>query len=259
MIIDDFVSALRARGLRRETIKTRRHYVERALETLGRRPETWTRKGLEDYLAGHNWAPATRRSAHASIKSFLVWCDDVEGAGPLEKVPAARVPRSMPRPASDADILDALRRAGEREQLMIELMCYGGLRRAEVAVVRGDQVEGEWLRVEGKGGHVRMVPIPAHLAARIRRHGEAWLFPGQIDGHLSPRRVGELVGELLPRGVTAHALRHRFATTAYQGSGDIIAVQRLLGHAKLDTTMIYTEIAPAATRAAAASTWRIAS
>lgn len=255
--VESFVKSMRARGLRGETIKLRRYHVERAVEVLGDAPEAWQRDAVEDYLAAPSWAPATRRSNHASLKAFLRWCPAVEGVGVLEDIPATRVPRSLPRPAADADILEALRRAGEREQLMLELMAYGGLRRGEVATVRGEDVLGEWLRVVGKGGHVRMVPLPRHLAARIARRGEGWLFPGQIDGHLSARRVGELVGELLPEGVTGHALRHRYGTAAYQGSHDIIAVQRLLGHAKLDTTMIYTEVEPTATRSAASTTWRL--
>ena len=54
---------------------------------------------------------------------------------------------------------------------MVELMAYGGLRRGEVARVRGEDIHGQWLRVTGKGGHARMVPLPPHLAARVKRRG----------------------------------------------------------------------------------------
>ena len=137
-------------------------------------------------------------------------------------------------------------------------MAYGGLRRCEVATVKGADVTGQWLRVTGKGGHTRMVPLPRHLAARVRST-PGWVFPGAIDGHLSARRVGEIVGALLPDGVTAHALRHRYATRVYQRSGDIRAVQTLLGHAKLDTTMIYVAVHDDARMTAAASSWTLAS
>ncbi|WP_408918409.1 tyrosine-type recombinase/integrase [Corynebacterium striatum] len=137
-------------------------------------------------------------------------------------------------------------------------MAYGGLRRGEVARVRGSDVQGQWLRVEGKGGHVRLVPLPPHLARRIAAHGDSWLFPGQINGHLSPRRVTELVGEVLPVGVTPHALRHRFATRVYAQSGDIVALSMLLGHAKLDTTMVYTQVDSVVQAQAAAGAWTLA-
>lgn len=139
---------------------------------------------------------------------------------------------------------------------MIELMAYGGLRRGEVATVRAEDVTGQWLRVAGKGGHVRAVPLPPHLAARVAR-GTGWLFPGQIDGHLSARRVGELIRECLPDGTTPHQLRHRYASTVYRSSRDIRAVQSLLGHARLDTTMVYTAVDKDSVGRAAEGAWKL--
>lgn len=141
---------------------------------------------------------------------------------------------------------------------MIELMAYGGLRRGEVCKVKATDLHGDWLTVTGKGGHTRAVPLPGHLCHRIRKH-TGYLFPGAIDGHLSARRVGELVGEALPDGITAHALRHRYATTVYNSSQDIRAVQGLLGHAKLDTTMVYVAVANDSQRTAAAGAWKLSS
>ena len=220
-------------------------------------PRGWTRTGVEIFLANPAWGPAARRSMHASLKAFMRLLDGVPGAGVLDEIPAAKVPRGVPRPVRDDDIRAALRRAPERVQLMIELMAYGGLRRGEVATVKGSDIAGQWLTVVGKGGAARQVPLPAHLARRIQARGPGWTFPGQIDGHLSPRRVGELVGELLPPGVTAHQLRHRYATAVYGHSRDIRAVQMLLGHARLDTTMIYTAVDSDITAAAAATAWSL--
>lgn len=254
--LDDYVMSLRARGCRPQTIKLRRYHVMRAVETMGN-PNKWTKRGVEEYLANPAWGPAARRSVHSSLKSFLRSIESIAGAGVLDEVPAARVPRGIPRPVGDDDIRAALARAGEREQLMIELMAYGGLRRGEVATVRGEHVHGNLLQVTGKGGHTRIVPLPPHLAARVKRDGEGWLFPGKIDGHLSARRVGELVGACLPDGMTGHQLRHRYATTVYRTSHDIRAVQTLLGHARLDTTMIYTAVDNDAALNAAAGAWRL--
>lgn len=226
------------------------------MDALGH-PNTWTVKKVEAYLANPDWAPATKRAAHASLKSFVSSVEGITGAGVMDTVPAPRVPRSLPRPAGEDTVMAALRAAGPREQLMIELMAYGGLRRGEVARVRGSDVQGQWLRVEGKGGHTRMVPLPPHLARRIAAHGGSWLFPGKINGHLSPRRVTELVGEVLPAGVTPHALRHRFATSVYATSRDIVAVQRLLGHARLETTMVYTDLATEEIGTAARGAWSL--
>lgn len=254
--LDSFVTSMRARGCRRETISLRRYHASRALEALGN-PNAWTKPAVESYLANPDWSPATRRSIHASLKAFMRSVEGVDGGGVLDAIPAPRVPRGVPRPLGDDVIRDALAKAGERTALMVELMAYGGLRRGEVARVQGGDVAGQWLRVTGKGGHARMVPLPPHLAARIQRRGPGYVFPGQIDGHLSPRRVGELIRDCLPAGMTAHQLRHRYATTVYRSSGDIRAVQELLGHARLDTTMIYTAVDSAVTSRAAAGAWRL--
>lgn len=254
--ITAFCQSLRARGCRKETVTLRRYHVSRAIDELGN-PNEWSKRSVEAYLANPGWSAATRRSVHASLKAFMRTLEDVEGAGVLEDIPAPRVPRGVPRPLGDDVIRQALAKADERTALMVELMAYGGLRRGEVATVRGSDVSSQWLRVTGKGGHTRMVPVPPHLAARIKRRGEGYIFPGQIDGHLSARRVGELVRDCLPPGMTAHQLRHRYATTVYRTSGDIRAVQELLGHARLDTTMIYTAVDSAVTSRAASGAWTL--
>lgn len=255
-ILDDFVQSMRARGCRKQTVSLRRYQAARAIESLGL-PDNWTRAAVEKYLANPDWSPSYRRSNHATLKALCRMLDGIEGAGVLDVIPAPRVPRGVPRPLADTTIRDALARGNERTQLMIELMAYGGLRRGEVATVRGSDVAGNWLRVEGKGGNVRMVPLPPHLAARVARGGAGFIFPGQIEGHLSARRVGELIRECLPPGMTPHQLRHRYATTVYRTSKDIRAVQSLLGHARLDTTMVYTAIDESTALAAAAGAWTL--
>lgn len=233
-------------------------HVRRCLNDLGGEVQDVTESDLTSWLAEHDWSPSTRRSVRASLRAFWSWCAHAGHAEDVAaELPRTPVPRAVPRPADDGVIRDALATADNRTQLMVELMAYGGLRRCEVAAVRGSDVEGEWLRVTGKGGHVRMVPLPGHLCRRVRAHGNRFVFHGAVDGHLSARRVGELVGAVLPDGVTAHQLRHRFATTVYRGSRDIRAVQALLGHAKLDTTMIYTAVDQDTTGAAAATAWNL--
>nr|WP_279386717.1 tyrosine-type recombinase/integrase [Tsukamurella pulmonis] len=159
-----------------------------------------------------------------------------------------------------------MRRAGDRERLMLALGACAGLRRAEIAQCRGDALERDldgWsLRVVGKGGRVRRVPLSDDLAEQVQARGTGWTFQGQMRagraihgdrsaGHLSAGRVGELVSELLPDGWTTHTLRHRFASAAYRADRDIRAVQELLGHVSVATTQVYTAVPDDAKRRAA--------
>lgn len=104
---------------------------------------------------------------------------------------------------------------------------------------------GAELLVHGKGSRLRVVPISDDLTAAIVDGGATgYLFPARGDGdrHLSPRYVGDLVGEVMPAGWTMHKLRHRFATRAYRGSRNLRAVQTLLGHSSVATTERYTAV-----------------
>lgn len=256
--LDKWGDYMTAASLSDETLYLRRRHVNRVLTHINKPLDDLTLDDLIDWLAQQNWKPETRRGYRASLRQFFAWREKAGlGENIARDLPRARLHRSLPRPARDVDILLALRKAPARTQLMIELMAYGGLRRGEVSRVRVSDLNGEWLTVTGKGGHVRAVPLPPHLCARIAAHAGGYLFPGQIDGHLSPAHVGKLIARALPDGITPHQLRHRFATTVYKHSRDIRAVQSLLGHARLDTTMIYVDADTESQRAAAGEAWSL--
>jgi len=124
---------------------------------------------------------------------------------------------------------------------MIMLGAYEGLRVSEIARAHSDDIVGGVLRVVGKGGKVRHVPLHPIVLAALPTHC-GWMFPGQIDGHVSARWVTELISRAFPDGWTAHKLRHRFASATYLVDRDLLAVQQLLGHESVETTRIYTLI-----------------
>lgn len=145
--------------------------------------------------------------------------------------------------------------ATPRVMLMLRLATEVGLRRCEVARVHTrdllDGIDGAQLLVHGKGGKDRLLPIADDLAEQLALGAEGhtagaqcegWLFPGDDEGHLSPRWVGRLCGNAMPGVWTMHKLRHRFATKAYRGTRNLRAVQTLLGHASVATTERYTAV-----------------
>lgn len=131
---------------------------------------------------------------------------------------------------------------------MARLAGEAGLRRAEVAQVHTDDLltdrDGAQLIVHGKGGKQRVVGITSSLADAIHREcpSGGYVFPGQIDGHVSPDYVGKLVSRLMPPGWSIHKLRHRYATRGYAGTHNLRAVQEALGHASVATTQRYTAV-----------------
>jgi integrase/recombinase XerC len=246
--IDDYLSAQRAAGAPMTTCTTRRQH----LEHLGRRVEAgpWqlTADQLVDYAGAQDWARETRRGRRSTFRSFWAWAVatgrvETNLALALPKVPASR-PR--PHPTPDHVYRHALARSTPRERLMLRLGAEIGLRRAEVAVVHSDDLSQDlvgWsLLVHGKGSRLRTVPLSPSLALALRTEGYGYVFPGDHDGHLSPRWVGKLMTNLIPEGYTMHSLRHRFATKAYAVDRDVFAVQELLGHASPATTRGYVVV-----------------
>jgi integrase len=197
------------------------------------------------------WAPETRRSAVSSLRVFFAWAHehDLVPTNPARGLPAIKVPATRPRPAPELIIADALARATARERLMVLLGAFEGLRRAEIAAVHSDHVEGPSLRILGKGGRTRVIPLHPVVAAELAKY-EGFAFPGHMAGHISPDRVGRIMRELLGSGWTTHTLRHRFASNAYAVQRDIRAVQELLGHSTLTTTQRYVAVPDDALRLA---------
>ncbi len=255
--INSWSEWMRAAGRPETTIGLRTYHVRRVMAEVGASPWSLTTDELVSYLASKGWAAETRRSYRASLRGFYAWAQASgrRGDSPADLIPPIKLPRSVPRPVPEGYFDQALAAAGEREWLMLQLAGVCGLRRGEIAQVRCEDLEEDltgWsLRVKGKGGHVRMVPLPDVLATRIRAAGPGWLFPSpKGSGPLTAAHVGVLVSRLLPEGWTCHTLRHRCATKAYASNRDLRAVQELLGHAKPETTAIYTQVPSGAVRAA---------
>ncbi|WP_412176860.1 tyrosine-type recombinase/integrase [Mycobacteroides abscessus] len=259
-ILDDFTEWLAAAGRPKSTIGTRLAHLRHLARELAVPPGEVTESALLKWFAsqGH-WSPETRRGYRASCVVFFRWAvkTGVAHANPTDELPTVKATVGAPRPAPDLVWKEAASKARPREALMLQLACEAGLRRAEVAQVHVDDlldgIGGAQLLVHGKGDRERVIPITDELAGRIAAGpaghtpelaslGTGWLFPGDDDGHLSPRWVGKLCAKELPGVWTMHALRHRFATKAYRGTRNLRAVQKLLGHSSVATTERYTAV-----------------
>jgi len=154
---------------------------------------------------------------------------------------------------------DAAGPLGVRDKAMIELFYSSGLRLSELTGLDlGDvNFDDATVRVTGKGAKTRIVPVggPALAALRawldargsVARADECALFPNARGTRLTPRAVqlrleNWALRQGLGRRVHPHVLRHSFASHLLQSSGDLRAVQEMLGHASIATTQVYTQL-----------------
>jgi site-specific recombinase XerD len=215
----------------------------RGLAKVAASPFGATSDELIAFLGNPDWKPNTRKSGHTAVKSFYRWATMMGHVtiDPTFALTSVKVPLGVPRPTPEAVVTAALQQADARKRRMVMLAAYQGLRRAEIACVHSRDIVEDTLRVHGKGGKIRVVPLHPAVAQAGAGITGYW-FPGKIDGHLSPWWVGTILSDLLGPDWTGHTLRHRFATKAYETDRDLFAVQQLLGHARPESTAIYTRV-----------------
>lgn len=259
-LIPLYADYLRSGTLSPRTVELRLYHLGRIRRFLGVQPYHVTLEHLNAYTKDRDWAPNTRAVVRASMSVFFRWAVDNEHLlkNPAAKLMPIRVPGGKPKPASDDAVKDAYAVADNRTWLMVALGTRAGLRAMEIAQISTHDITqdelGYTIRIVGKGGKTRLVPIESDFAELLLDRQPGFIFPGRIDGHISAAYVSRLVSKVLPPGITAHKLRHRFATRAYRGSGhNLRAVQELLGHSSIATTQVYTGVGSDELRAAALS------
>ncbi|WP_321343488.1 tyrosine recombinase XerC [Breoghania sp.] len=206
----------------------------------------------------------------AGLRSFLGYLEKkgLANAAAVRAVRAPRQPRTLPKPLTTDDaarVVDADESFSQepwiaaRDAAVLTLLYGCGLRISEaLGLTRSEAptVETRALRIVGKGGKERVVPVLPVVGEAIAEYlalcpyvieEEMALFRGARGGPLKARIIQlamqRLRGALgLPDTATPHALRHSFATHLLAGGGDLRTIQELLGHASLSTTQVYTGV-----------------
>ena len=245
--MDAYVAHLQARGLRPATITAYTGWLRR----LPADPDTLSAAEIEAWIGAHDWAPATRAKCVQALRDYYRW----RGSDVADGLRPGRVPRPTPDPCPEDVYAAALAAASGDAYWKLRLAADTGLRRSELAAVHPDDLRdlaaGPVLRVDGKGGVVRWVPLPSDLAAWLRLQ-RGFVFASG-SGHMAPGSVGRWYVKHL--GLHPHSLRHRYATLAYRERHDIASVRVLLGHASVATTQVYISVADADLAASAAGAW----
>ncbi|GAB3252568.1 tyrosine-type recombinase/integrase [Arthrobacter pigmenti] len=234
--------------LRPTSVKNRIYYARR-LNAWAADTSPWdlNPNQLVEFVLSCGKSPSTRKNAADALRSLYKWGLQTRRivTDPTSGLPRITVPRAVPKPAPAATLKAALAQCHRRiDVAMILLATLAGLRRAEIAQLHTHDIRDEALRVTGKGGHERMVPLHADLQPILNQFETGFLFPSDKNptGHMLPASIGQRLGDILGPGWSGHSLRHRFATTAFEGTLDILAVQQLLGHRNINTTMGYTKV-----------------
>ena len=202
--------------------------------------------------ARNGLAPATIARKLAAVRSFLRFT-----LGPT-RVPDASLAPKRPQRLPEApkreqveeliDSVDGEGALGLRNRALVELVYSAGLRSAEAVGLDLADVdfEQELVRVRGKGGKERIVPLgeeAAHVVARYLREARPELARGANDALFLSMRGRRLdtstLRRLLPH---PHRLRHSFATHLLEGGADLRTIQELLGHSSLSTTQVYSHV-----------------
>ncbi|WP_455218284.1 tyrosine recombinase XerC [Kaarinaea lacus] len=222
---------------------------------------SWVARRHRQGMGGRSLARAL--SALRSFLQFLVRENHLRN-NVAKGIRAPKAPRKLPEPL-DADEMGQLLKASDndpltvRDMAMLELMYSSGLRLAELVSLNlgdVDLADGS-VPVTGKGGKTRIVPVGRHatralkdwLAQRsdLAKTGEPALFVSKLGRRITPRAVQQRfrlwgIKQGLDSRVHPHKLRHAFASHLLESSGDLRAVQELLGHADISTTQIYTHL-----------------
>jgi integrase/recombinase XerD len=273
--IDWFLDHLAVeRGASEHTVTAYRTDLARAARFFGALGVTaWSDLGDEHLLRFESslGAPLARTTAQrrmSSLRSLLKFLKK-NGVGPRVDLPGTggfRKPKSLPKalPIEQLERLlsvpDTATAVGLRDRALLELIYGAGLRVSEAVGMDREALDlaSGTVRVTGKRGKTRVVPVPPGTVEWLRRyleHGRPKLArrPGsrvvlsdtgrpllRQTAYARLAKIAQLAG--LPPGIGPHTLRHTYAVHLLKGGADLRAVQELLGHESIATTQVYTEL-----------------
>ena len=231
-------------------------------------------EGYFEELSRRGLSAATAARRRAAVRQFYRFAlgEGWRKDDPSRRVDAPKKGRSLPKVLTREEVERLIGAAEAREgaagvrlKCMVELLYASGLRISELLALPLSALARDpaYLIVRGKGGKERLAPLNDAARAAVKDYlavrggylpagdkANPWLFPSRgRGGRLTPRRFAQLLDEAAseagidPARVSPHVLRHAFATHLLEGGADLRVVQKLLGHADIATTQIYTHVA----------------
>jgi len=240
-----------------KTIKSYLHYITDLLKYSNKNPKTVTSDDIRNYLehlADKNSSASTLNGAYSAFKLYFekILCRRF-----FVNIPRAKCPKKLPETLTKEEVKKILGTIQNvKHKLLLGLMYSSGLRVSEVVIckVKDLDFESRLLRVrQAKGAKDRMTILSEKVCIVLQRYvknknSNDYVFESDRGGRLTERAAQKVFTEALQKSgikkpASCHSLRHSFATHLLEAGTSIRYIQELLGHARLETTQIYTKVA----------------
>ncbi len=272
-LISEFLNYLLIeKGRSKNTIVSYRQDLLKFLSFLKDRQrdeKNFNRKDITEFVLYLRDSQYNANSISRILSTIRTFCkflitDGIRTDDPSENIHNPRGWKRLPKALSAEDImklLDSIKdtQMAERDQVIFELMYASGLRVSEVVELRVEDVNLEvgFVRVVGKGGKERVVPLSEHTVESvknylynirpelIKKRNVPYLFVSKRGAKLTRQRIWQCLKEYARKAgieLSPHIIRHSFATHLLEGGADLRSVQKMLGHADISTTQIYTRV-----------------
>lgn len=250
--IERHVAFMKSAGRAPDTIDDRRVVLRRLDRELPLGILEATVEELEDWLARSDWSNQTKATYYGHIVGFYRWAADPNRRPHLSYDPSVSltrpsVPRTTPRPVTDAELALVLSRAEGKYRVFCLLAAYAGLRAVSISKLRREDISETGIVVAGKGGKETTLPIHPEIWRSVRDFPAGPIARKADGGRQNAKNISALTSRHLnrvlgPNTIALHRLRHWYATSMLRRGVNLRVVQELLMHSSITTTAIYTEV-----------------
>ena len=255
-----FIEDMQLRGLALTTQRSYLHYIIGFSQFHNASPEKLGLEAIRQYelhLLNEKKLSAQSRNTFVSAIQFL-YTVTLKREWGKDAFPRPRIPLTLPVVLSQKEVSQFLYQVAGLKHRAALMICYGaGLRISEAVSLKVSDIDSERMLIhvsQGKGGKDRYAMLSPRLLGMLRAYyratnpGKDWLFPSWRTGrHMKAATLAQACRDAsetcgLSKRITAHTLRHSFATHLLENGTDTRVIQVLLGHSRIDTTARYTAV-----------------
>tara|TARA_Y100000310_G_scaffold199260_1_gene199257 strand:+ start:790 stop:1611 length:822 start_codon:yes stop_codon:yes gene_type:complete len=248
----------RNRRMSERTIESYTFCVEKFFKWRKKEPKKVTKKDIKDFVSYLNSKGYAGNTINVYVNALRFLLQEILAKRVLWNIKYSKKPKTLPvvlTQEETARLIETIK--NPKHKLLVKILYGAGLRVSEVVNLKIENFELEkgygWVR-KGKGNKDRLMIIPKLVIPELKNFlkmnkiEKGFIFLGWKGRHLHTRSVQEIVKRAskkakIKKNVHPHTLRHSFATHLVENGYDVASVQSLLGHASMNTTMIYVHMA----------------